>query len=365
MASALLDQVSVDIADPSGRIRLRAHRLGRRVRRLPQALPGRPRRRRRGGRARARRLPAMRERERLARGAVSPNQHFTQPPPRYTEASLVKKLEELGHRPALDLRLDHPGPAGPRLCAAREAALPAGGPRPARHRVPDQLFRALCRVQFHRRPGKPARRGLRRAGRLEGVAAPLLAGFLGRDRRHQGPDDQRRCSTRSTPNSAGISSRRTASRPRPAPVPGLRRRPAVAEARPLRRLHRLLELSGVPLHPARFGVDGATTESRAGAAETVLGTDPATGQRVTVKKGPYGHYVQLGEADERREAEAGRVAARAEAGRYRSRYGAAAAGAAARDRRGIRRPASRSPPGSAGSAPYIKHGTHVRVARRR
>ncbi|NIW77522.1 MAG: hypothetical protein GWN08_20110, partial [Gemmatimonadetes bacterium] len=25
-----------------------------------------------------------------------PEQHFTQPPPRYSEASLVKKLEELG-----------------------------------------------------------------------------------------------------------------------------------------------------------------------------------------------------------------------------------------------------------------------------
>src|SRR5207344_923936 len=43
-----------------------------------------------------RRLPAMREAERLGRGAVTPSQHFTQPPPRYSEASLVKKLEELG-----------------------------------------------------------------------------------------------------------------------------------------------------------------------------------------------------------------------------------------------------------------------------
>jgi len=43
-----------------------------------------------------RRLPPLKERDGLKRGAVDPQQHFTQPPPRYTEASLVKKLEELG-----------------------------------------------------------------------------------------------------------------------------------------------------------------------------------------------------------------------------------------------------------------------------
>ena len=42
------------------------------------------------------RLPLLRERDALTRGTVDPAQHFTQPPPRYTEASLVKKLEELG-----------------------------------------------------------------------------------------------------------------------------------------------------------------------------------------------------------------------------------------------------------------------------
>ena len=32
----------------------------------------------------------------MKRAKVEANQHFTQPPPRYSEASLVKKMEELG-----------------------------------------------------------------------------------------------------------------------------------------------------------------------------------------------------------------------------------------------------------------------------
>ncbi|MCG8511332.1 MAG: DNA topoisomerase, partial [Rhodospirillales bacterium] len=43
-----------------------------------------------------RRLPPLNEGEAAERGPVTPEQHFTQPPPRYSEASLVKKLEELG-----------------------------------------------------------------------------------------------------------------------------------------------------------------------------------------------------------------------------------------------------------------------------
>jgi len=43
-----------------------------------------------------RRLPSMNENDPLKIHNVLPEQHFTQPPPRYTEASLVKKLEEEG-----------------------------------------------------------------------------------------------------------------------------------------------------------------------------------------------------------------------------------------------------------------------------
>ena len=42
------------------------------------------------------RLPQMSEGEIIEKLSVDPEQHFTQPPPRYTEASLVKKMEDLG-----------------------------------------------------------------------------------------------------------------------------------------------------------------------------------------------------------------------------------------------------------------------------
>ncbi|OJU30112.1 MAG: DNA topoisomerase I, partial [Nitrobacter sp. 62-13] len=44
----------------------------------------------------SRRLPAMSEGEALKRENLSVTQHFTEPPPRFSEASLVKRMEELG-----------------------------------------------------------------------------------------------------------------------------------------------------------------------------------------------------------------------------------------------------------------------------
>ena len=42
------------------------------------------------------RLPQIDQGDRVEKRAVTPEQHFTQPPPRYTEATLVKRMEELG-----------------------------------------------------------------------------------------------------------------------------------------------------------------------------------------------------------------------------------------------------------------------------
>ncbi|MFM2128636.1 MAG: topoisomerase 1 [Pseudomonadota bacterium] len=95
MSSARLDQVGIDAADGTG-TQLRATgsviafpgflKLYREDRDDPGAE----------GDEENRVLPPVKEGDRLALAEVKPEQHFTQPPPRYTEASLVKKLEELG-----------------------------------------------------------------------------------------------------------------------------------------------------------------------------------------------------------------------------------------------------------------------------
>ena len=95
MQSAELDQVAVDIAAGGTRLRatgsivafdgyLKLYRED--VDDAPEASAP----------DESRMLPPMQERDPLTRGDVAADQHFTQPPPRYSEASLVKKMEELG-----------------------------------------------------------------------------------------------------------------------------------------------------------------------------------------------------------------------------------------------------------------------------
>jgi DNA topoisomerase-1 len=96
MASAVLDQVAVDLASQNRLTRLRATgsvikfdgflKLYREDRDDPAEDESEE----------ARILPPMEKGEAATREAIRPEQHFTQPPPRYSEASMVKKLEELG-----------------------------------------------------------------------------------------------------------------------------------------------------------------------------------------------------------------------------------------------------------------------------
>ena len=94
MQSAELDQVAVDIAGERTRLRATGSIVAfdgflKLYREDVDDAPD-------GAADESRMLPPMNERDPLSRGDVDAGQHFTQPPPRYSEASLVKKMEELG-----------------------------------------------------------------------------------------------------------------------------------------------------------------------------------------------------------------------------------------------------------------------------
>jgi DNA topoisomerase I len=94
MSSALIDQVAIDIASADGALQFRA--TGSTIVFDGFLTLYREDEDDAEEDEENRRLPPLRERDALKRGKVDPQQHFTQPPPRYSEASLVKKLEELG-----------------------------------------------------------------------------------------------------------------------------------------------------------------------------------------------------------------------------------------------------------------------------
>jgi DNA topoisomerase-1 len=93
MESAVLDQVSADIAANGGRDVLQANGS---VIRFDGFLTLYREDKDDEEDEENRRLPMLAEGEALDLRTLTPAQHFTQPPPRFTEASLVKKMEELG-----------------------------------------------------------------------------------------------------------------------------------------------------------------------------------------------------------------------------------------------------------------------------
>ena len=291
MASALLDQVTVDIADPSGKIQLHATgsvmlfdgflKLYREDRDDASDEEGE-----------GKRLPNMRDGERLARGAVTPNQHFTQPPPRYSEASLVKKLEELGiGRPStyasilqvlqdrnyvrLDKRRFIPEDRG-RLVTA---FLTSFFERYVEYNFTADLENQLDEVSGGRVDWKALLRDFWRDfssavdGTKELTIKAVLEALDSELGRHFFPE-----------NGAG-------SDPRRCPVCGAGRL-----SLKLGKFGAFIGCSNYPecRYTRALGVE---PEGETPVADTALGNDPATGLPVSLKKGPYGHYMQLGAAD--------------------------------------------------------------------
>src|SRR5215472_230185 len=289
MASAVLDQVTIDIADPAGRLRLRATgsvvMFDGFLALYQEDRDDAPDEESEGAR-----LPAMRRGERLARGAVEPKQHFTQPPPRYTEASLVKKLEELGiGRPStyasilqvlqdrtyvrLEQRRFLPEDRG-RLVTA---FLTSFFERYVEYGFTADLENQLDEVSGGRTDWKEVLRNFWRDfsaavdGTKELTISQVLAGLDAELGRHFFPDDG------------------SGRDPRLCPVCGAGRLSIK-----LGKYGAFIGCSDYPKcrYTRPFALDQDIEEIPI--ADTPLGDDPVSGLAISVKKGPYGHYVQCG-----------------------------------------------------------------------
>jgi DNA topoisomerase-1 len=237
------------------------------------------------------RLPAMRQHERLQRGAVDPRQHFTQPPPRYTEASLVKRLEELGiGRPStyaailqvlqdreyvrLEKRRFVPEDRG-RLVTA---FLTSFFERYVEYGFTADLENQLDDVSGGRLDWKEVLRNFWRdfsaavAGTSDLSIKEVLAALDEELGRHFFPED-----------GSGRDPRLC---------------PQCAAGRLSLKLGKFGAFIGCSNYPNCRYTRPLAPESEAetsAPADTTLGTDPQSGLSVFLKKGPYGHYVQLGD----------------------------------------------------------------------
>ena len=163
-------------------------------------------------------------------------------------------MEELGIGRPSTYAVDPRRAARPRIRADREEAARRRGQGPPRHRLPRELLPPLRRVRLHRRPRGAARPHLQPA-RSTGSRSCAISGAT------SPPRSARPRSCASTEVLDALNELLGAAhlpaegrRRRPARLPDLRQRPALAEARQVRRLHRLLELSRMPLHPPARGV---------------------------------------------------------------------------------------------------------------
>jgi len=303
MSSAELDQTAVDIASADGRIRFRA--TGSVV-----AFDGflklyREDEDDRAADARAglkpaeptededsRILPPMAERDPLRRGDIAASQHFTQPPPRYSEASLVKRLEELGiGRPSTYASILQ------RLQDLKYVTLEK------RRFVAQDLGRMVTTflVRFFE---KYVDTGFTSSmeERLDQISAgetdwrAVMRAFW--DEFSAAVEATRDLKIRDVIDALDedlgphiFPARGDGSDPRACP--------SCADGRLGLRLGRTGAFIGCSNYPEcrytrPFGVDSGEGEGQA-PSETELGPHPETGEAVTLKRGPYGFYIQLGE----------------------------------------------------------------------
>ncbi|MGD9538162.1 MAG: type I DNA topoisomerase [Alphaproteobacteria bacterium] len=297
MPSAEFDQVGIDIDSPDGTLSLRA--TGSIL-----AFDGflkvyQEGRDDDGDDESERRLPPLKVGDAPRRLGVRPEQHFTEPPPRYTEASLVKKLEELGIG------------------------------RPSTYASIISVLQDRSYVRFDKKRFVPEDRGRVVTSFLENFFKRYVEyGFTAAledqlDQISAGEIGWREVLTdfwadfKAAVEETGhlrvkdvLEALDAALAPHLFP-PGADGRdprvcPACGEGRLSLKLGRYGPFIGCSAYPecryTRPLVDGSGENGEAAAEVAAgpkpLGDDPASGLAVTLRKGPYGFYVQLGEASE-------------------------------------------------------------------
>jgi DNA topoisomerase I len=244
-------------------------------------------------------LPPMAERDPLRRGDVSADQHFTQPPPRFSEASLVKKMEELG--------IGRPSTYASILSVLQDRNYVR---LEKRRFIPEdrgRLVTAFLTSFFQRYVDTNFTAG------LEEQLDEIADGHLNwRDVMRAFWEDFARAveQTKDLKISDVISALDEELGPHffPAREDGgdPRACPACGDGRLGLKLGRYGSFIGCSNYPACQYTRRLAIETGNGEADTLkegmrsLGHHPDSGEEITVRRGPYGLYAQLGEGEEKR-----------------------------------------------------------------
>ena len=238
-------------------------------------------------------LPAMTEGDPLTRREVRASQHFTQPPPRYTEASLVKKMEELG--------IGRPSTYASTLSVLRDRNYVR---MDAKRLVPEdrgRLVTAFLTSFFTRYvdPGFTASLEEKLDEISDGRAdwRAVMRAFW---KDFSEAVDQTKDLKISDVINALDDDLGSHFFPPPEDGGDPRLCPACHAGRLGLKLGRHGSFIGCSNYPAcqytrRLAVNGEEGEETLKEGMRVLGRDPATGEDITVRRGPYGLYVQQGE----------------------------------------------------------------------
>jgi DNA topoisomerase-1 len=275
------------------------------------------------------RLPPMKAGDPLERRRIAATQHFTEPPPRYSEASLVKRMEELGiGRPStyaailqtlrdrdyvkIDKKRLVPEDKGRIVVAFLEAFFR----RYVEYDFTADLEEQLDRVSNHEIDWKQVMREFWRDFSAPSARPRICA--------------PPRCWKPSTSCSGPTSSRTAATAPIRAPARPAARQ-SLAEARASSAPSSAARTTRMPLHPparraANGEGDGTGENGGAPGRAPARATIPRPGQPVTVRDGPLrAPFVQLGEAATRRSRKRSSLRQGHEPGQPRPRDRAAAA----------------------------------------